>query len=159
MIKTKGIEMRDIKYIVIHCTATPQTWTAKDVERYFYEDKGWNNPGYHTVFEIDGSHRELLPIHEIANGVKGHNYHSIHITYIGGVDSNMNAFDNRTQSQQDNMALYIDSLHRGFPDAEIVGHRDLSPDLDNDGEVQPDEWVKECPSFEVSEWLNQIGIK
>lgn len=151
--------MRNIKYIVIHCSATPQTWTHDDLLKYFYEDKGWNNPGYHTVFEPDGQHFELLPIHKIANGVKGHNYHSIHVCYIGGVDENMNALDNRTKEQKENMAIYIDSFARAFPEAKIVGHRDLSPDLDNDGEVQPNEWVKECPSFEVSEWLKEIGIK
>lgn len=151
--------MRDIKYIVIHCTATPQTWTADDLESYFYNDKGWNNPGYHIVFEPDGHHYELLPFQEIANGVKGHNYHSLHICYIGGVDENFNAIDNRTKDQKSNMALYLESLAIGWPEAKIVGHRDLSPDTDNSGEVEPDEWIKECPSFEVSEWLKKIGIK
>lgn len=151
--------MRNIKYIVIHCSATPQDWTADELEDYFHNDKGWNNPGYHTVFEPDGYHYELLPIEQIANGVKGHNYHSIHIAYIGGVDENYNAIDNRTEAQRLNMAEYIRNFSIGFPNAEIVGHRDLSPDTDNSGEVEPDEWIKECPSFEVSEWLKIIGLK
>ena len=33
---------------------------------------------------------------------------------------------------------------------EAVGHRDLSPDLNGNGEVEPMEWTKECPCFEVN---------
>jgi N-acetyl-anhydromuramyl-L-alanine amidase AmpD len=35
----------------------------------------------------------------------------------------------------------------------VVGHRDLSPDLDGDGQVEPHEWIKLCPAFEVRDWL------
>jgi N-acetylmuramoyl-L-alanine amidase len=31
----------------------------------------------------------------------------------------------------------------------VVGHRDLSPDLDHDGVVEPHEWVKQCPCFDA----------
>jgi hypothetical protein len=36
-----------------------------------------------------------------------------------------------------------------YPEAKVAGHRDLSPDLDNNGEVEPMEWTKQCPCFEV----------
>lgn len=35
----------------------------------------------------------------------------------------------------------------------ICGHRDLSPDKDGDGVVEPFEWLKTCPGFDVSAWL------
>jgi hypothetical protein len=35
----------------------------------------------------------------------------------------------------------------------IVGHRDLSPDLDGDGVIEPFEWLKTCPGFSVADWL------
>jgi hypothetical protein len=38
-----------------------------------------------------------------------------------------------------------------FPDAEILGHRDLSKDLDGDGIIQPDEWTKICPRFDAAD--------
>ena len=31
------------------------------------------------------------------------------------------------------------------------GHRDLSPDLNGNGEIEPEEWIKACPCFEVKE--------
>jgi hypothetical protein len=30
-----------------------------------------------------------------------------------------------------------------------VGHRDLSPDLNGDGIIQPGEWTKMCPCYDV----------
>ena len=38
-----------------------------------------------------------------------------------------------------------------YPEAKVVGHRDLSPDLNGNGEVEPMEWTKECPCFKVRE--------
>lgn len=32
---------------------------------------------------------------------------------------------------------------------EVLGHRDTSPDLDGDGIVEPEEWTKMCPCFDV----------
>ena len=37
----------------------------------------------------------------------------------------------------------------GLSGSKVAGHRDLSPDLDNNGEVEPMEWTKQCPCFEV----------
>ncbi len=35
----------------------------------------------------------------------------------------------------------------------VCGHRDLSPDLNGNGEIEPEEWIKACPCFEVkAEW-------
>jgi hypothetical protein len=31
----------------------------------------------------------------------------------------------------------------------IIGHRDLSPDLDGDGIVEPNEFIKQCPCFDA----------
>jgi N-acetylmuramoyl-L-alanine amidase len=36
----------------------------------------------------------------------------------------------------------------------IVGHRDLSPDLNHDGVIESREWIKQCPSFDVAAWLH-----
>lgn len=36
-----------------------------------------------------------------------------------------------------------------YPEAKVVGHRDLSPDVNGNGEVEPMEWTKECPYFKV----------
>jgi N-acetylmuramoyl-L-alanine amidase len=45
------------------------------------------------------------------------------------------------------------SLLEKYPNATILGHRDLSPDKNGDGVIERSEWVKHCPSFDVREWL------
>ena len=43
----------------------------------------------------------------------------------------------------------IYELKRLYPNAMVVGHRDLSPDRNGDGRVTPEEWIKVCPCFEA----------
>ena len=42
-------------------------------------------------------------------------------------------------------------LLRDYPGSRLVGHRDLSPDLNGNGEIEPEEWVKECPCFNAAD--------
>lgn len=50
--------MRPIKYIVIHCTATPQTPTVAGIQNYWRKQLGWKNPGYHFIVLPDGSYQD-----------------------------------------------------------------------------------------------------
>ena len=43
-----------------------------------------------------------------------------------------------------------------YPDSKICGHRDLSPDLDGDGEIEPNEWIKMCPCFNAKKEYENI---
>lgn len=138
--------MRKIDYIVFHCTATPQNTTVESILRYWKNTLGWKNPGYHHLIKTDGSVVDLLPITEVANGVAGYNHNSIHISYIGGIDAKGRGIDNRTPKQ---FLAQLQLLHKYsdmFPDAKIAGHRDFPM-------VQ-----KECPSFEVKEWLSSVKM-
>ncbi len=152
-LKTK--KMRTIKHIVLHCTATPQNASIDSIKNYWKTQLGWKNPGYHFMIQADGKVVETLPISQIANGVKGHNAHSIHIAYIGGVKGGK-AIDNRTKAQRQAMLALLCKLRPRFSNAEILGHRDLSPDLNNNGIIEPWEWTKECPSFDVRKWLKDL---
>ena len=40
-------------------------------------------------------------------------------------------------------------LHQRFPAAIILSHRDLSPDLNGNGSIDPDKWLKQCPCFDA----------
>jgi hypothetical protein len=40
-----------------------------------------------------------------------------------------------------------------YPDSKTKGHRDYSPDKNSDGIIQPSEWMKTCPGFDVAAWL------
>ncbi len=145
--------MRPIHNIIIHCTATPQTTTVSSIIDYWKTVKGWRNPGYHYIFNTNGTHVQLLPIEEVSNGVRGQNHDSINIAYIGGINEAGEAADTRTAEQKSNMAVLFKSLSKAFPKAEGLGHRDLSPDINGNGTIEADEWIKDCPCFDVKKWL------
>lgn len=138
-------DMRTINYIVLHCTATPQTTTVESILRYWREHLRWRNPGYHFLIDRFGNVSILQPIEEIANGVAGYNANSIHISYIGGVNENNIAIDNRTVLQKNAMSFLVSNLASRFSEAKICGHTNLNPQ-------------KACPSFDVNNWLKTIGL-
>jgi N-acetylmuramoyl-L-alanine amidase len=140
--------MRKITHIVLHCTATPQNTTIASIQRHWREVNKWKSPGYHYIITAKGESVPLQPIDKPSNGVAGHNAHSIHISYIGGVDPKGRAVDNRTEAQKETQIRLLLELKKKFPDAEICGHRDfLTPGSSK--------W-KECPSFDVKNWLVDI---
>jgi N-acetylmuramoyl-L-alanine amidase len=138
--------MRDIKYIVLHCTATPQTTTIASMQNYWHNNLGWKSPGYHFVIKPNGDIVQLLSIEKTSNGVRGYNSTSIHISYIGGVDTKNVPSDNRTAAQISSQILLLRKLKAQFPHAEIKGHRDF-PGV-----------AKACPSFEVKDFMKGINI-
>lgn len=128
--------MRRIDWLVVHCTATPQTTTVASIQRYWRENLKWKSPGYHFLIEANGTVHNLQPINLPSNGVAGHNANSIHISYIGGVNG-QRAVDNRTEEQKREILRLLTDLKRQFPNAKIQGHRDF-PRV-----------AKACPSFDA----------
>lgn len=134
---------REIRYIVVHCTATQPNTKIENICRYWKEQLGWKNPGYHYIIKRNGEIVALQPEHLIANGVKDFNSHSIHISYIGGIDKDNKPLDNRTDAQQFAMFNKIVELMEKYPQAKVLGHRDF-PNV-----------AKACPSFDVRNWLHE----
>ena len=133
---------RDIKYIVVHCTATQPEATIEALKNYWKEVKGWGDiPGYHYLIKRDGDIENLLDENKISFGAYGHNPHCVHLAYIGGVDKAGNALDNRTLRQKITLFSLIIKLSIKYPKAQILGHRDF-PGV-----------KKACPSFDVRSWL------
>lgn len=146
--------MRTIKYIAVHCTASHQSQTIDGLKQEF-KRKGWVNPGYHYVVSPDGKITQLLEEEKVSNGVRGYNSVSINIAYIGGIDRVGKPLDNRTEEQKASLRSLLKMLHKKYPTAVIQGHRDFSPDLNKDGKITPDEWMKVCPCFDVkTEYAN-----
>lgn len=131
---------------MLHCTATPQNTTIASILNYWRTSLGWKNPGYHHIIKPSGEVVNLLPIEQVANGVKGYNSVSIHISYIGGVDAKGRAVDTRTAAQTAAQIGLLKKYKAMFPAAEIKGHRDF-PNV-----------YKECPSFDVKTWLKTITL-
>ena len=135
--------MREIKKIIVHCSATPESMDvgAEEIRRW-HKDRGWNDIGYHDVIRRDGTLEKGRDISIAGAHAKGHNFSSIGVCLIGGVDGNGKGEDNFAIIQKQNLRVYLDFMALRFPNAEILGHRDI-------------EGVKkECPCFNVREWYN-----
>jgi len=140
---------RPVTRIVIHCTATHPNATVEAILNYWRNTLGWRNPGYHRIIRADGSCEQLHPFELVANGARGYNRSSIHISYIGGIDRDGLPKDTRTQAQQAALIVQVTRAQdwitdQGLPEAEIVGHRDLNPS-------------KACPSFNAKRELGWLG--
>ncbi len=148
--------MRTIDRIVIHCSATEQFDTAWDVERIRKyhkapppEGRGFRDIGYHFVVYIDGSVHPGRPIEQSGAHAQGFNDHSVGICYIGGLIKGHPA-DTRTHLQKIALRNLVTTLRFVFPGIQHVnGHRDLSVDMNGDGVITPNEWMKSCPCFDV----------
>ncbi len=154
--------MSRLKYLVIHCTATPEgrEVTASDIRHWHCDPvskggRGWKQVGYTDLIHLDGNVERLVDNNEdanvdpweVTNGAAGYNSVSRHIVYAGGVDANdrKKTRDTRTEAQKEALRKYVLDFHRRFPTVRIVGHRELNPS-------------KACPSFNVGSWLKSIGI-
>lgn len=140
--------MRRIERIFIHCTASHQTASVNEIKAEF-KRKGWENPGYHYLIDAGGTIHQLLDESLVSNGVQGYNSTSINIAYIGGIDTNGVGIDNRTELQKKAIISLLKLLRKRYPDAEILGHRDISPDTNGNGVVDSWERIKECPCFDA----------
>lgn len=147
--------MRTIKYIAVHCTASHQTETIEGLRQEF-KRKGWKNPGYHYVVSSDGTITQLLQEEKVSNGVKGYNSVTINVAYIGGIDEHGKAVDNRTEKQKKTLRSLLTMLHKKYPNAVIQGHRDFSTDLNHDGKITSNEWIKVCPCFNAKEEYSNL---
>ena len=151
--------MGRLKYLVIHCTATPEgrEVSAADIRRWHTSPvsaggRGWKQVGYTDLVHLDGTVERLVDNNEdawvddweITNGAAGYNSVSRHVVYAGGCDRSMKPKDTRTAAQRTALERYVKDFHRRFPDVRSVGHNELA--------------AKACPGFDVQAWLESIGI-
>lgn len=133
-----------IKYLTIHCTATPEGRdnTAEEVKAWDIAKFG--QPSYHWVIELDGSRYRLLADERRGAHVANHNTGNIGISYVGGTET-LNAGgapkDTRTVEQKKALKLLVKQYQKLYPAIIVRGHRDWPGVL------------KACPSFDVSKWL------
>lgn len=139
--------MRRIERIFVHCTGGSQRATADDLLAEFRR-KGWKRPGYHYLVLADGQTVQLLPETLVSNGVRGYNATSLNVAYTGGVDGGRSV-DNRTEAQRISLRRLLARLRLRYPGSAILGHRDISPDLNGNGIVDPWERIKDCPCFDA----------
>lgn len=143
--------MKKIK-VCIHCSATPEgsRLTFEDCRNMHYK-RGFADIGYNLYIERDGSIHQGRQFGTVLAHAKGHNTGFIAICYEGGLDSSGKPADTRTEAQKQALIACKLFLERMYEVEEWLGHRDLSPDRNHDGQITPDEWLKDCPCFDVKE--------
>ena len=146
--------MRNIDSIIVHCSATKagQDFTAADIDCW-HRERGFNGIGYHYVIRLDGKLEKGRDVALAGAHCKGWNERSVGICYIGGLDENGRPADTRTNAQKRVLYQIIMDLQREYNILQVLGHRDTSPDLNGDGVIEPYEYVKACPCFDVKEFL------
>lgn len=158
----------EIEQITIHCSATMAglDYDVEDVDRWHSTRFSKQNQskmfcGYHFVILLDGTIQRGRYLTEVgAHSIPNKN--KVGICYIGGLDKYGEPKDTRTQAQKNSMHNICMVLKEVLPKLKgIVGHRDNSEDLDNNGIIDPSEWAKSCPCFDAIpefEYLFKNGI-
>ncbi|OYD44886.1 hypothetical protein CHU00_14830 [Sphingobacterium cellulitidis] len=119
------------------------------------------------IINEDGSYEELLDISKVSNGVAGYNSDSVNICYKGGLkeitkDGKYIYGDTRTKAQKDAfnevIRIVLEKLKKTqeVDDVVILGHRDLSKDLNNNGIIEEREYIKTCPTFNAMD-MDEYG--
>ena len=128
--------MREIKKIIVHCTATPEgrDHTVADIKKWHLQ-RGFQDIGYHYVVYRDGSIHKGRDVSRIGAHTSGHNASSIGVCYVGGVDAIGKPKDTRTPQQREALRDLIELLKQEYPGATVHGHREFAN--------------KACPCFDV----------
>ena len=136
----------DVKYLILHCSATRcnQDYT-EEMLRKDHKARGFRGIGYHFYVRKDGKmsqHRMLL---EVGAHCVPYNKCSIGICYEGGLDEQGEPCNTLTAAQRERITDLLTNLHKLFPKAKIVGHRDL-----------PGTTPKACPCLDAHEIFGWI---
>lgn len=132
---------RDIKYIVVHETDTPngKYFDVDDVERWHKERGEWGPSkitkkyvGYHWIILIDGTVQSGRHPDEVGVHAKGYNSNSLGICLVGR--------GKYTQAQWDSLQSLLGALQGQYNSVKIIGHNEVSN--------------KTCPGFNVQKYLS-----
>ena len=143
------VYLREIKNIVIHCTAGRLRTKAEAVQQFFLKSKslggrGWDIGGYHVIIEHDGTAVFCYPDNEVTNGVIANagisNTNSINIALTGGLK-----WDNFTRKQKNTLSTLLLEYTRKYPSAKVLGHNQIAR--------------KACPTFDVRRFAAEAGVK
>jgi N-acetyl-anhydromuramyl-L-alanine amidase AmpD len=123
---------REIKHIVVHHSATdPEHWVDAAEIHAWHRHRGWAGIGYHYCVLTDGTVEQGRPEYWVGAHANWHNDTSIGVCIVGtGLPT--------TKAQLRNTQTLLRKLLERYPDAQIVGHRELREST-------------RCPGFDISE--------
>lgn len=134
--------MRDINAIIVHCAATKPSMDigVAEIKRWHTDPKpkgrGWSDIGYHYIIRRNGVIERGRPEEETGAHAKGYNANSIGVCLVGGLNNKGEADSNFTAIQFETLWSLIFRLLKKYPEADLMGHRDVSS--------------KTCPNFDVA---------
>jgi len=127
-----------IDTIVIHCSDSPHGRgdDAATVHRWHVE-RGFDGVGYHHVITESGEVQAGRPHYWAGAHVRGHNAHSLGICLIGRGKEDFN------HAQLKALVALLKGLNAQYPEAVVLGHRDLDS-------------TKTCPGFDVRDLVEDM---
>lgn len=142
----KKLPAANVKYIAIHCSATPPSMDigVSEIDRW-HRDNGFLKIGYHYVIRRDGTLEVGRQLDEVGAHVQDFNHCSIGVCLVGGVDPKMKPQDNFTPAQFETLRQTVLGLTTLFQHAVVQGHRDF-PNV-----------AKACPSFPAKDWWAKVS--
>lgn len=141
------MQMEDIQFITLHCSATRpgQIAGVKEI-RAWHKKRGWSDIGYHYVVRRDGTVEKGRPLNQTGAHVQGWNKNNIGICLEGGLDDQFQPSNNFTREQWRALKPLVASLRAKAAKAKVVGHRDFQ------------NVNKACPCFEAKAWAKDNGF-
>lgn len=130
-----------IKYLTVHCAATPEGRDIKAETISQWDKEKFGQVSYHWVIELDGTAVRTLQDDEKGAHVGKANSNNIGICYVGGVDKDMKPKDTRTPAQKRSLRTIIRTYQSRVPGLIVLGHRNW-PGVS-----------KACPSFDCPGWV------
>lgn len=138
----------DIQTLVIHCAYTRPSMDigAETIRRWHVDERGWRDIGYHHIIRRDGTVEAGRAEDQQGAHVAGHNRRSLGICLVGGMlEDDQQPDANFTAAQWAVLETLMRDLKARYPEAEIVGHRDLAPG-------------RACPCFDVKAWASTLSL-
>lgn len=144
----KRATQRRIKYIFIHCAATPEgkDFTVKDIDKW-HRQRGFNEIGYNYVIYRDGSIHEGRDVNKIPAHATNWNKNSIGICYIGGLAKDgKTPKDTRTPEQRFALFKLVADLLDEYQLTvnAVMGHYEVAN--------------KACPSFDMGTFRKELKM-
>lgn len=141
------MELKDVQFITLHCSATRPTQVAGVKEiRQWHKKRGWADIGYHFVVRRNGKVEKGRPLSQTGAHVQGWNQNNIGICLEGGLNDKFQPANNFTREQWRSLKPLVAGLKATASKAKVVGHRDF-PKVD-----------KACPCFDAKAWAKQNGF-
>lgn len=131
----KPLRPAAVQYIIVHLSGSEGEagHTAQEIDRE-HRKRGLFSLGYHFVIRRDGTTEPGRPLSVPGVHARGFNQLSIGVCIVGA------ATEQPTANQRDALDKLASELRHNYPNAVVVGHRDLHPQFN-------------CPSFDVRAWL------